>query len=194
MTAAVLLAVVVLGSCAREKGQSGEPSAATGAAVLPVPTDSPVPSAASTPLESARARAAGLEARAASFRADSGTWSAGDASSTYAVLLDGKRPVMLEEKLSLGERGASFSRFFYDNGRVFLYQERGIRMSTNQDRGYPMTVESRLEVEIAFDSSGKVVGSGYAEDRTPMPLPDTKATEVTRRAALLAEKVTAGRS
>ncbi len=190
---ATLVAVVMLGSCAREKGASGDASTATGAAVPPVPTGSPVPSttlgtgspAAGTPLDAARARAAEIESRASSFRPDSGTWSAGDASSTYTVLLDGKQPVIIEEKLSLGERGASFNRFVFENGRLFFYQERGIRTSTNRDRGYPMTVESKVEVEIAFDSAGKVVGARYAEDGREGKVPETKVTEALARGGVL---------
>ena len=184
-------------SCAREKGGAEEGgSAAAGTPALPAPstalgTGSPaaVMPDSSTPLERARSLASTIEARAASFRTDSGTWSAGDASSTFTVLLDGKQPVMLEEKLSLGERGASFSRFFYDNGRLFLYQERGIRMSTNHDRGYPMTVEKRLEIESAFDSSGAVVGSRYAEDGREEAVPEAKVEQALARGGELTARV-----
>lgn len=64
--------------------------------------------------------------------------------------------------------------------------------ATNRDRGYPMTVESKLEVEIAFDSVGKVVGSRYAEDGREGPVPEAKTKGVWERGVKMAKRYRVG--
>lgn len=178
------LVVTVLAACALAACERPAPPAAADLAPPP-------PAAPATPLEAAIQRAQALEAAAGGFVKQDASWAKGEATATYAVLRAGRVPRLIEEKLSLGEEGASLNLYFFDEqGRLFYFRENGVRTET-RDVGYRLTVEKKLEVAIAFDSTGTVVGARYAVDGREEPLPDTRAAEAKARAVLLLDHASA---
>jgi hypothetical protein len=105
-------------------------------------------------LQSARLEASTLSARKLMFTKVKGPLSKGDSAATYAAYYQGEVLRVIEDEASYGERGESERGYFLDSqGRLFYYTGFDERSKqTGKDK-------EKVRVRIAYDESGRVVGS-----------------------------------
>jgi hypothetical protein len=103
-------------------------------------------------LQSARLEASTLSARKLMFTKVKGPLGKGDSAETYAAYYQGEVLRVLEDAADFGERGSSERGYFLDSqGRLFYY--------SGSDQRVKQSGKDKVRIRIAYDESGKVLGS-----------------------------------
>jgi hypothetical protein len=75
----------------------------------------------------------------------------GDASAAFVAFLDDGEPVLIEERVSLGDYGQQENRYALAGARLLLYESSGIRTIIDPARA---PGEEKVEVVLTFDAEG----------------------------------------
>jgi hypothetical protein len=108
-------------------------------------------------------QAAEVDRTAASMEKKSGGLTQGDADSKYTAWFENGRLRRIDEKLSLGDYGASSSRYYYDGVPYFAYEEK--------ERNAPQ--RQRISLRLYFDRSGKLLEGRKSIDGDSATVEDT---------------------
>jgi len=113
-------------------------------------------------LQSARLAASTLSARKLMFTKVKGPFSKGDTAETYAAYYQGEVLRVMEDEADYGERGESERGYFLDShGRLFYYtaSDERLKQAGKDKPSKEKPAKDKLKVRIAYDESGKVIGS-----------------------------------
>ena len=106
----------------------------------------------------------------------------GDASATFVAWLEDHEPVLIEERVSLGDYGHEQSRYVLARGQLVLYESSGTRTIT--DPALPAGQES-LEVVLTFDVDGRPRFTAMTVDGRSVEIDETRIQGAVARAATL---------
>lgn len=130
-------------------------------------------------LQTARLEASTLSARKLMFTKVKGPLSKGDNAETYAAYYQGEVLRVLEDQANYGERGESERGYFLDShGRLFYYtaSDERVKPSSKDKPG-----KEKLRVRIAYDESGKVIGSEKTVNGQPAALSEADLKAIKAR-------------
>ncbi len=130
-------------------------------------------------LQTARLEASTLSARKLMFTKVKGPLSKGDNAETYAAYYQGEVLRVLEDQANYGERGESERGYFLDSqGRLFYYTASDERVKPS---GKDKPGKEKLRVRIAYDESGKVIGSEKTVNGQPAALSEADLKAIKAR-------------
>ena len=133
-------------------------------------------------VQSARIEASTLSARKLMFTKVKGSIGKGDSAAQYAAYYQGDVLRIMQDEAEYGDRGESEKDYFFDSqGRLFYY--------TALDERVKQSGKDKVKVRIAYDDSGKVVGSEKTVNGQPATLSETELKGI--KARLLALRKTA---
>jgi hypothetical protein len=137
-------------------------------------------------LQSARLEASTLSARKLMFTKVKGPLGKGDSAETYAAYYQGEVLRLMEDEADLGGRGASERGYFLDSqGRLFYY--------TASDQRVKQSGKDKVRIRIAYDESGKVLGSEKTVNGQPAAVSDADLKAVRARLQALRKVADAAR-
>jgi hypothetical protein len=130
-------------------------------------------------LQGARLEASTLSARKLMFTKVKGPLSKGDSAETYAAYYQGEVLRVIEDQANYGERGESERGYFLDSqGRLFYYTGRDERVKQS-GKDKPST--EKLRVRVAYDETGKVIGSEKTVNGQPANLSEADLKAIRAR-------------
>jgi hypothetical protein len=125
-------------------------------------------------LQSARLEASTLSARKLMFTKVKGPLAKGDSAAKYAAYYQGEVLRVMEDAADYGERGESERGYFLDSeGRLFYY--------TGSDQRAKQSGKDKVRIRIAYDESGKVVGSEKSVNGQPVAVSDADLKAIKAR-------------
>ncbi len=137
-------------------------------------------------LQSARLEASTLSARKLMFTKVKGPLGKGDSAETYAAYYQGEVLRVMEDAADFGERGGSERDYFLDSqGRLFYY--------TASDQRVKQSGKDKVRVRIAYDESGKVLGSEKVVNGKPAAVSDADLKAIKARLQALRKVADAAR-
>ena len=137
-------------------------------------------------LQSARLQASTLSARKLMFTKVKGPLGKGDSAETYAAYYQGEVLRVMEDAADFGERGGSERDYFLDSqGRLFYY--------TASDQRVKQSGKDKVRVRIAYDESGKVLGSEKIVNGKPAAVSDADLKAIRARLQALRKVADAAR-
>jgi len=137
-------------------------------------------------LQSARLEASTLSARKLMFTKVKGPLAKGDSAATYAAYYQGEVLRVMEDDADYGERGGSERGYFLDSqGRLFYYTASDLRVKQSG--------KDKLRIRIAYDDSGKVIGSEKTVNGQPVAVSDADLKAVKTRLQALRKLADAAR-
>jgi len=137
-------------------------------------------------LQSARLEASTLSARKLMFTKVKGPLAKGDSAATYAAYYQGEVLRVMEDDADYGERGESERGYFLDSqGRLFYYTASDLRVKQSG--------KDKLRIRIAYDDSGKVVGSEKTVNGQPVAVSDADLKAIKTRLQALRKLTDAAR-
>lgn len=197
-TLALLLA---LSGCGRKGGETENAQAAADAAppqpevlmpesaVAPVPppgTDAsvavPMPPPVDPLLTVAQNKAAAVDAGVSGYTLRSQPQVFGDVRSDISIYSSGSQVVLVEEKLTTADNSISTNRYYFDNGKLFLFQDDGRWLELNPPN--PL-VTKNVRRNMAFTPTGKLITASKTIDGSPAVVGEYEAVAVLARAQQL---------
>jgi hypothetical protein len=137
-------------------------------------------------LQSARLEASTLSARKLMFTKVKGPLGKGDSAETYAAYYQGEVLRVVEDAADFGERGGSERDYFLDSqGRLFYY--------TASDQRVKQSGKDKVRVRIAYDESGKILGSEKTVNGKPAAVSDADLKAIRARLQALRKVADAAR-
>lgn len=191
---------IALGACGRKGGETDNTPAADAAppqpevlmpetAVAPVPppgTDAsvvvPMPPAADPLLTVAQNKAAAVDAGLSGYTLRSQPQLFGDVRSDISIYSSGSQIVLIEEKLTTSDNSIATNRYYFDNGRLFLFQDDGRWLELNPPS--PL-VTKNVRRNMAFTPTGKLITASKTIDGAPAVVGEYEAVAVLARAQQL---------
>jgi hypothetical protein len=139
------------------------------------------------PVEQVRQAARSIDAQREAFTSETGEERIGDSDSRFTAYYQGdgeaRHLVLIEESLSQGEFGAGEVRYYFQNDRLFSYQEdRTVRLRAED--GQPMP-ERREVVHLFFDADGALLFEEKSVDGAPVVVEPYAVTAARNHGALL---------
>ncbi|MCG3144616.1 MAG: hypothetical protein HONDAALG_02065 [Gammaproteobacteria bacterium] len=194
-TLALLLA---LSACGRKGGETENAADAAPpqpevlmpeAAVAPVPPPGsdasiavPMPPPADPLLTVAQNKAAAVDAGLSGYTLRSQPQVFGDVRSDISIYSSGSQVVLVEEKLTTTDNSISTNRYYFDNGKLFLFQDDGRWLELNPPN--PL-VTKNVRRNMAFTPTGKLITASKTIDGSPAVVGEYEAVAVLARAQQL---------
>jgi hypothetical protein len=137
-------------------------------------------------LQSARLEASTLSARKLMFTKVKGPLAKGDSAAKYAAYYQGEVLRVMEDEADYGERGGSERGYFLDSqGRLFYYTASDLRAKQSR--------KDKLRIRVAYDESGKMVGSEKTVNGQPVAVSDADLKAIKTRLQALRKLADAAR-
>lgn len=166
--ASSVLVVLLAGGCAREP-EPPAPGATPPSSALDTLAATPVPEAPVNPFAEPARRALRIELALDDYRTVEGTWTAGDASSSYTAYLDGDSLRFIEERLNMGEYGDETNVYYFADGALFYAVQDGVRVRLDAAAAVRRdTVQLRIALApdgTVLATEGTVNGESEVVDR-----------------------------
>ncbi|MCG3201657.1 MAG: hypothetical protein NFCOHLIN_01527 [Gammaproteobacteria bacterium] len=191
---------LALSACGRKGGETENTPAADAAppqpevlmpetAVAPVPppgTDAsvvvPMPPPADPLLTVAQNKAAAVDAGLSGYTLRSQPQVFGDVRSDISIYSSGSQIVLVEEKLTTSDNSIATNRYYFDNGKLFLFQDDGRWLELNPPS--PL-VTKNVRRNMAFTPTGKLITASKTIDGAPAIVGEYEAVAVLARAQQL---------